>query len=203
LLKRTASLTAIVLVVAWAGSVQAQGIDGSAHDFVGAAWYSGDEICAPCHIPHAADVSVTDAPLWNHDVTSASFTDYDSSTLDADLSGDISGKSKLCLSCHDGTVALDSFGGATGSSTISGSALIDDDLSDDHPVSFVYDATLATTDGDLVTPSSGSAVGSLPLFDTKMECATCHDVHNGVSGTSSLLRLANTGSALCLNCHNK
>src|SRR5512139_3263798 len=72
------------------------------------------QICQPCHTPHNADSTAQGAPLWNHEVTTASFQPYASPTLDASV-GQPSGVTKLCLSCHDGTVAIDSFAGQTGS----------------------------------------------------------------------------------------
>lgn len=180
-------------------------ITGSAHDFSSDTWNSTGRICIVCHTPHNADLTVTDSPLWNHDVTTvAAYTVYSGTgTLDATDLGQPDGVSKLCLSCHDGTVALDSFGGATGTTFLTGSALVGTDLSDDHPISFTYDAALATADGELATPSGGT-VGTLPLFGAssdQMECATCHDVHDDTNG--NFLLMDNTASALCLTCHNK
>jgi len=42
------------------------------------------------------------------------------------------------------------------------------------------------------------------LFSNRMECSSCHDVHNtiAVPGTKLLVR-DNAGSELCLTCHNK
>jgi len=68
--------------------------------------------------------------------------------------GQPDGVSKLCLSCHDGTVALDSYGGVNGSTIITGSALLGTDLSTSHPISMKYDAALASTDGKLWDPTS-------------------------------------------------
>jgi predicted CXXCH cytochrome family protein len=182
------------------------GIIGSAHDFSNAAW-SGGEICVPCHAPHN-NLDVEDAPLWNHEVSTAVYELYTSPTFDADDISQPGGVSKLCLSCHDGTVAIDSFGGATGSRLIGGKRNLGTDLSDDHPVSFVYDSELATIDGGLydpVTTSSIFADGTIEtdmLFAGKMECASCHDVHNKYE-VRCLLKMSNEGSALCLTCHNK
>ncbi len=182
-------------------------ISGSAHDFSNENWNSSGEICIVCHTPHNADVTVTDAPLWNHEVTSATFTLYSSATLDAAV-GQPDGSSKLCLSCHDGTVAVDNFGGRTnGNEFVSGDELIGTDLSDDHPVSFVYDATLASTDGGLYDPTTtnsglGGTIDDDLLIGNKVQCASCHDVHNG-SGVADLLRKSNANSAFCLTCHNK
>ncbi|MCF6248770.1 MAG: cytochrome C, partial [Desulfobacula sp.] len=87
---------------AWAG------ITGSAHDFSGATtWNSSGEICITCHTPHNADIN--EQPLWNHTVTAASYTLYTSGTLDS-VAGQPAGTSKRCLSGHDGTGALDSYG---------------------------------------------------------------------------------------------
>ncbi len=184
-----------------------QSIVGSAHDFSGETWNPTGEICIVCHTPHHADVSVTDAPLWNHEVTTATFTLYSSSTLDATMNQP-NASSKLCLSCHDGTVAVDNFNGSTGGSEyVTGNDLIGTDLSGHHPVSFTYDANLATTDGGLFDPTTtnsglGSTIDDDMLFSNQLQCASCHDVHNG-SGVGHLLVKSNSASALCLTCHNK
>ena len=67
-------------------------------------------------------------PLWNHKVTTATYTLYSSPTLKATLSQPTHYGSKLCLSCHDGTVALDSFGGNTGTTFIDSSNSVGTDL---------------------------------------------------------------------------
>ena len=179
------------------------GISGTKHDLSGAG-YGTDQICIFCHTPHNANTTVTDSPLWNHALSAvSSYTVYSSSTLNATV-GQPDGSSKLCLSCHDGTVAVDSFGDKTGSHFITGDANLGTSLGNDHPISFVYDATLATADGSLFTPNSASYVDAghkVPLFGSKMQCASCHAVHDNTN--SPFLRIANTGSALCLTCHNK
>ncbi len=182
-----------------------QTIVGSAHDFSSETWNPSGEVCIVCHTPHHA-IS-TDAPLWNHEVTTATFTTYSSSTLDATV-GQPDGTSKMCLSCHDGTVAIDNFGGQTGGSEfITGDDLIGTDLSNDHPISFTYDATLATNDGGLFDPTTtnsglGGTIADDMLSGGKLQCSSCHDVHNG-SGVAKLLVKSNANSALCLTCHNK
>jgi predicted CXXCH cytochrome family protein len=82
-------------------------------------------------------------------------------------------------------------------------------LTNDHPVSFTYNTSLATTDGGLHDPSTklvgGVGSGTIQqkwLFNDKMQCASCHDVHNGL-GVNNLLVKSNTSSGLCLTCHNK
>lgn len=187
---------ALLLLAAQAYAV---GIAGTKHDMSANAW-SGGQICIVCHTPHNAKAGYE--PLWNHQVTASVFTLYNSSTLNA-APGQPAGTSKLCLSCHDGTVALENFGTVTtGTTFVTGTQNLGTDLSNDHPVSFTYDAALATADGGLVTPASASqVVAGIPLFMSKLECASCHNVHDNAA--SPFLRTSNAGSALCLKCHNK
>ena len=213
------AVVAVPTIVVTMGAAQGE-IRSSHHDFSGSAW-SGFEICAPCHTPHGADQAVPNAPLWNHQVTTASYSVYTSTTLDASV-GQAGGASKLCLSCHDGTVAIDSFGGSTGSRFMRSSLATGTDLSGHHPISFVYDAALATADGELWDPSGtssglGGTIASDLLVGGRLECSSCHDVHlarntsgcggchNMHAGTTTLLSLRkdNSNSAFCLTCHKK
>ena len=119
-----------------------------------------------------------------------------------------SGSSKLCLSCHDGTVALDNFGGTTTGTSFISTGLVGTNLSDDHPISFTYDAALATADGGLYNPTTAlSGLGGTITVDLlrggEMECSSCHDVHNSYPANPSLLVITNAGSLLCLTCHDK
>ncbi len=201
-------LLVICIGLVMAGAVMAQGITGSAHDFSGDAWNSTGQICITCHTPHNADTTVAGSPLWNHQVTAATFTLYSSTTLDANDLGQPDGVSKLCLSCHDGTVGLEAFGGVnTVTNPITGTALLGTDLANDHPISFTYNTALATTDGELYDPSTansglGGTINADMLYSGKMECSSCHDVHNS-PGIAKLLVKSNAASALCLTCHNK
>ena len=182
-------------------------ITGSAHDFSGQSWNTTGEICIVCHTPHNADITVGNVPLWNHEISVATYTPYTSNTLDATV-GQPTGGSKLCLSCHDGTVALESFSGNPGGNHfITGNNLIGTDLADDHPISFDYDGPLATADPGLFDPTTtpsglGGTISATMLFAGKMQCASCHDVHNS-AGIDYLLRKSNNASSLCLTCHDK
>lgn len=203
-------LFVICLGLLMTGAVMAQGtIVGSAHDFSGESW-SGGQICIACHTPHNAKAGYE--PLWNHEVTTTTFTLYSNAngTLDATDLGQPTGVSLLCLSCHDGTVGLEAFGTATtGTNFVTGTALLGTSLANDHPVSFTYDTALATTDGELVDPATGASgitggttIAADMLYGGKMECSSCHDVHN-TPGFGKLLVKSNAGSALCLTCHDK
>lgn len=170
------------------------------------------EICLFCHVPHNGS-SV--APLWNRpnpDVT-PSYTPYSSTTSKGSF-GQPNGTSLLCLSCHDGTIALGellSRGAAKVSMTgtgvnasgmlSSGSGLIGRDLSDDHPVSFAYTAALAAgSAGELVSPAT--LTGKVKLDASgQMQCSSCHDPHDNTN--SKFLVIPNTASALCITCHTK
>jgi predicted CXXCH cytochrome family protein len=187
-----------LVVLATAASCFGQTVVGTDHDFSGRGWGT-TQVCVFCHTPHNALSALV--PLWNHATSAATYTLYSSGTLNA-VPGQPTGASLACLSCHDGTVAIDSYGTRTGGTNVTGGALLGVVLSNDHPVSFTYDTALATTDGGLVTPSSASlVVANVPLYAGKLECATCHNVHNNALG--SFLRVANTNSGLCIKCHIK
>ncbi len=177
-------------------------IQGSAHDFSSKGWSNG-EICLPCHTPHNAMGGFS--PLWNHQVTTTTFVVYSSPTLKG-TPGQPRGVSKLCLSCHDGTVAVDSFGTMTGSEMIAGTVNLGFDLSNDHPISIRWNhQTDFITSGACIkchNPRPSDINPILPFYDRYIECATCHDVHNK-SGFPSLLRMTMDKSALCIQCHGK
>jgi predicted CXXCH cytochrome family protein len=68
---------------------------------------SETETCVFCHTPHGS-VLPGDAPLWNHSMSMAYYTVQAPDPLSSMLStvGQPDKGTKLCLSCHDGTVAL-------------------------------------------------------------------------------------------------
>ncbi len=212
---RPTSLIAGVAIVMSAGTVSAGSILNSAHDQSSATWNTEGEICIICHTPHNGDVN-QDAPLWNHDVTTATHTMYSSGSLDGAIDPTPTGHSLLCLSCHDGTVALDSYGGKAGATYIPPNRSVGTDLSNDHPISITYDDTTAGADGALYPPSSttGIIIGTgadskegtlaeMMVPTGKVQCTSCHDVHNKFVQVAPLLKISNAGSALCLTCHNK
>jgi hypothetical protein len=149
--------------------------------------------------------------LWNHEVTTKQFQLYNSPTMDAVVSQP-QGASRLCLSCHDGTIAVDSYGGTSGVIFLGGDIAVGaDELSNDHPVSFIYDDALAVQDRELFLPSSapsgqGGTVKDDLLFNDRLECSSCHDVHNGGAAAAvndHLLVITQVQSRLCLTCHDK
>lgn len=223
-----AGLTILALLLPMGGSALAE-VRNSKHDFSlsgsGGIWGSSqiDEVCIFCHTPHNANPNQL-APLWNRATTTTTYSLYESSTLDSSV--EQPGQNTLtCLSCHDGSIAIDMLftgnpggsemmaigdvyypnspygeGGANIGGNYAGNANVND-LADDHPVSMVYDAALFAADPGLHDPAT---LGSdLPLFENRLECATCHDVHNSAPAIPALLRVTPVAGALCLSCHNK
>jgi hypothetical protein len=170
-----------------------------------------DELCVYCHTPHGASKEPA-TPLWNRDLSGATYLPYQSSSLDAIGIGQPGGTSKLCLSCHDGTIAIGSVNVLNGASTDGDPATADitmtgtglggvipegagentgftrrlgTDLTNDHPISFTYNDTLALQDGELRPPSATPEIDNrvpgvhpeVPLIDDQLQCTACHDPH--------------------------
>lgn len=216
-----------------------------------------DQICVFCHTPHGGNIGT--APLWNKNLPSTAYQLYgstggESTTLNGQVMA-VGSVSQACLSCHDGTQAMDNMvnapgsggytaGGArpgyTWSAGVGASGLmpagvtnLGSDLRNDHPVGVQYcgggltDTGGTCNDPDFKTVARGTINGTVQFWvDTtggtagrekadmilyrraftanagpSVECASCHDPHNPDNGT--FLRVANTGSALCLSCHTK
>ena len=195
--------------VVWAGTIM-----GSPHDFRGYLWNRSGEICLPCHAPHYT--KTLPAPLWNHELSTQTYIMYGKAhtpAMDAEVSSRPDGISKICLSCHDGVVAPETYGRNPGRAAhLFSKDLMSSVLGNNHPISFTYDSIVAMKERDLYDPStklSGlrGSTGTITedmLFLNRMECSSCHDVHNtkAVPGTKLLVK-DNAGSALCLTCHNK
>ncbi len=237
--KATALTIAGIGLVMFAGAGPAHalgnggGIVNSPHDFSGSAWNFRGEICRVCHVPHdharTAQLYLNGL-LWNHQVSSATYTMYDaawSETLNNPQSAQPDGIAKLCLGCHDGTVAINQFdsnfdGVANGvGDTID---LFDPeyqipafadglnrDLRGTHPISIAYNGTDPGMNPDSTLMGTSGTIADV-LDRGKVQCSSCHDVHDSAGeavGGTHLLRVAQTvatggsASGLCLTCHNK
>ena len=176
-------------------------------------------ICVFCHTPHSANPK---QPLWNHQLSAVkNYRSYQSGTLDAgnieNLDGEIDGNSRLCLSCHDGTVALEATvahgykppaGKKIGALPPTARGYLGTDLSGSHPISFmVTEALIARNNAKDTMLNPLSAMQSDPQVhldeSRKMQCTTCHDAHNDRNYSSSGIHFwaKPTFSDVCLVCH--
>ncbi|MBI5075452.1 MAG: ammonia-forming cytochrome c nitrite reductase subunit c552 [Nitrospirae bacterium] len=153
-----------------------------------------DRICVFCHTPHSATVNIDGlhVPLWNHTLSNAVYTLSASPTMKSVPQNPPDGDSRLCLSCHDGTVAIGSVARSGYSPSIinvegtgtggvmpgvagdPGSSNLGTDLSGHHPVSLEVNTALInaknTQCNDPVSPiswrvcfpSAGNAVKMRP-----------------------------------------
>jgi hypothetical protein len=174
-------------------------------------------LCNYCHIAHKfsnVTAPATAGPLlWNHTLsgktsygvyTSSTFSGYNTDITDL---GSVATPtvSNLCLSCHDGTIAIDSWYSAvrtTQNSVFMPADRTVTDLTQQHPVNFTYNAALANAAGLLVPASTTSVdgAGEIPLFEGKMQCATCHDPHNG-KGIMTQAFPSQPSGTFCTYCH--
>lgn len=197
---------------------------------------SESQICVFCHTPHSARA---DAPLWNRIDVSDTYEKYTSDVLNelgypaADdpktiLSTDVHAKTRVCLSCHDGTIALGNVVNMPGTG-MAGTIDMEDgglsittmpersvgyiglDLRDDHPVAIQYlgpggDTELLATMGGVENKVRGYSImdGKKKSFsgaDVYIECTSCHDPHDNQNG--NFLVETNAGSNICNSCHTK
>lgn len=189
--------------------------------------------CIYCHVPteQSADAAEAGGAIagWNRIRTVAEqYEVYNSPSLqgEAKRPNDIS---MLCLSCHDGTVAVDRVVfkpmgwssdkqttlhmrlGASSDIQHCGKCHDGDvahnisvkttgtDLRDDHPISIRY-AGFAIDNPNFRTADGLQGFDNgVRLYDGMVECASCHDIHNPQA--KMLLRVE--APMLCATCHIK
>ena len=197
--------TSLLILLAGYASAYGQGIKGTPHDLSPSGpgpirALEPADTCIFCHTPHTRASRIA---RWNRELPTSRYRIYQSSSLDARPTQP-TGTSKLCLSCHDGTVALGKVLSRqrpismTVGAIPTGRTNLGTDLSDDHPISFRYDSRISGADPQIVHPAQ--IEHRLPL-DPKgeLQCTTCHDAHNNQHG--NFLRMRNERSTLCLVCH--
>lgn len=230
-------LITAVFICLMVSSVSYAGIVNSKHD-LSALYGKGmqqqynqyNEVCVYCHTPHSAGSQIS-APLWNRQYPGGvpSFTLYSSTTLDT-TPGQPQGISLACLSCHDGTIAVDEIINPPGNGWTSAlfhrrmspvtvgntctvchqgtiatdhrASYLTTDLSNDHPVSIDYNDLTSQFGIEFVAPTDTlKGWSDVKLYGGYVECASCHDVHN--PNIAPFLRMSNSNSALCMRCHIK
>ncbi|WP_305041946.1 hypothetical protein [Geoalkalibacter sp.] len=210
-----------------------------------------DEICIFCHTPHGGSLNgplwnraLPGAMEFTHYTTAT----LDSVAGGANRA--LSDESLLCMSCHDGAMAVNhvlnpsnrtgvqptmmggqdvaivaiwGIGGRIGD-------VVDElnfpqgetrNLTDDHPISFSFDAVRTAYQGagrGNQLHSAADAIAAGVRFysgGNRVECGSCHDPHVNYDSTIPMgdptadedyrpfLITPNIGSALCLACHNK
>jgi predicted CXXCH cytochrome family protein len=175
-------------------------------------------VCVFCHTPHNA-VATSDAPLWNRALPPENqYQMYQSPNFSAKVKYATTmptGASRICLSCHDGTLALNRYGGKVLGSTgapqsLWGTANLGTNLTDDHPISFLYDEELALS-AHLVSPATLTGPVKLEL-KALVQCTSCHNPHDNEFGNFLVM---NNGDAtkpgynpavpspLCITCHSQ
>lgn len=207
MISKLCSTVLFLVVLLSCGQAEAKSIVDSMHNLSvsgpGPVKATGEsEICIFCHTPHGARSDV--AYLWNRRDTATVYTPYISSTLKAAV-GQPTGSSRLCLSCHDGTIApgavLSRSSEISFAASMAGrSSDLGTNLADDHPVSFSYSAAAAMPNSQL------KGVTALPSnvrldSDGQMQCTSCHNPHNDQYG--KFLVMSGLGGALCISCHQK
>jgi hypothetical protein len=205
----------------------APGIVGSPHDFTATTnfwvggvtnWVPNGDVCSECHTIHNTKAGQTAyraaGPLWVHTVSTETYTPFTSATLSAagyPAGGTPGWGSLACLSCHDGSVAINSqngklVGSGTTSVFVPSWAVIavgGTDLSGTHPIGIDYTTVRTALPNELNDPTTlvanagvDSGVKSIAgelLYNetaqsgaaTAVECCSCHDIHQriGMSGT--------------------
>lgn len=202
-----ALLATSLLVAGWAGTVLTQttsDIVNTKHNLSASGTgtlraTTETRICVFCHTPHNATPL---SPLWNKDIEPQAYTVYTSPTLRAGPLAQPTGPTKLCLSCHDGTIAMGAVLNPAGGITMAGSGTLPAqslsnlglDLSGHHPVSFPYHQSLPNAELVGEPPADLTYGGA-----DEVHCNTCHDPHKDTHG--KFLIKDNRFSALCTSCH--
>jgi Doubled CXXCH motif (Paired_CXXCH_1) len=215
----TAAFLFIGSSAALAFNEPATGVANSVHNInmiPGATQDNQARICAFCHTPHhaIADPTGQEQPLWSHQYTgfATNWTPYHSASMQASISDPLMGPSRLCMSCHDGVVAVDQHYGSAGNKTgLGGDGFGGRDIgmadakgnanfSNDHPIGFDYTAVAGKAPATGTNKRIWGAAGrifkgntnntALTVADTLyqgkfMTCATCHDVHNKDNATNT------------------
>lgn len=164
------------------------------------------DFCAYCHAPHTG----LNAGLWNQTLTTQSYTVYTSDTEKNRSTQPLLGHdSNLCLSCHDGTVAVGAtvaYGQVSTHGSMYSSDVFGSNMQPSHPFSLV----LPMKDNiDLIASlaskgKTGDPTGAVKLINGNIECTSCHDPHVQAKDQVSQNFLARDSSKgqMCLACHD-
>ncbi len=161
---------------------------------------SETRVCIFCHISHGA--SATAKHLSSRPEIGNSHVPYGSSTSRSAAQAP-TGSSRVCLSCHDGTIAVGEtlagtirMNGATAGGRIPGTrrSNLGTDLRRTHPVSI---------DGAAKGTRAPSPASPVRLDAGKVQCTSCHEPHAEFGGApeGKFLRETTRDARLCGTCH--
>ncbi len=188
-------------------------------------------VCVFCHTPHGGSTSAA-VPLWNRTLadpsTYSTYATLQTSTLDG-AEAPVGSVSIACLSCHDGTQAMDTVlnepGSGTTNATFSaglwtgddrpqGIADIGQDLTNDHPIGIQYGGggiTVGAPTGTLNDPDF-NAPGNTDLNGTTVWWVDTEATPNGTREKTDMLLYTRSVTAIdagalqpfveCASCHD-
>ncbi|MGB9253243.1 MAG: cytochrome c3 family protein [Candidatus Korobacteraceae bacterium] len=167
----------------------------------------GNGPCLYCHVPHSA----SNVGLWNQTFSTATYTTYTSTTLSNRDNSQLplGADSNMCLSCHDGTVAVaDTV--LFGQLPTSGNWIQGDNFSTQLQSSHPFSLVLPLKDNiDLISTlvssgKTGDKTGAIHLINGSVECNSCHSSHvQAIDKVSqNFLALNSSGGTMCLACHD-
>ncbi|MDF1561760.1 MAG: cytochrome c3 family protein [Deltaproteobacteria bacterium] len=175
-------------------------------------------ICVFCHTPHTSKAEV---PLWNRDLPDKPFLQYTSPSSDAEDREPVrplTGTSRLCMACHDGTIALGAvksqretismIGTEAGRIPSKSASALGHDLSGSHPVSMqVTPGQISANNArdSLLVPLESMKADSEVRLDgsDQLQCTTCHDPHDDSNFAGSGVHFYRKASFsdVCTVCH--
>ncbi len=166
-------------------------------------------VCIFCHSSHN---SSSEGPLWSHETSkTGQFRTYARASLEA-TAEQPTGATKLCLSCHDGTIAVGAIKGLRNPISMKGVGSrgeipdgrrtnIGMDLSGTHPVSIKYSQASALASSHLRWPPADVENRVGPDAEGYVQCTSCHDPHNDSRSTKYPFWQKDTFDAVCETCH--
>ena len=163
------------------------------------------------------------SPLWNRNLSTRAFAAYNNGAMmneSTSVTGSdkrhvlnagsnvLSGVSLLCMSCHDGVVAMNAYSQTTGSSEgkgnltgvttgITSTAGFKSDMNNHHPMGFVY-ATVQAKDKEIAAPTT-----VMVPSDADISSADPNRILTGTTTIGDLLYGSPAGATFeCVTCHD-
>jgi len=237
---------------AYAGLGAGTGVNGSLHDMTKVVQGTADNmgrVCVYCHAPHHSKPKDTYSPgtgipdttaqypLWNHKFSTQTFSPYiwatpDNQGIAGNINDPLIGPSRLCMTCHDGNVAVDEHGAWQGTQAQGGTsqnfiqnipigdgarANLSPDLTNTHPIGFDYNYLAANRNRNVsnganglgadgateIVPSNNHYADSIVISDTD---GYYNQVSRNQGGKRIVDNLYNGSILTCATCnevHNK